>query len=190
MNAASNGGMYLVSVLFDLYIYVVLVRLILQYQGANYYNPISQFILKLTEPVIKPLKKFIPGFKGVDLSIVVFAVVLVLVKVLLLFLIKVGFPNIFGLLLFSLGDLLGKLVNIYFWAIIINAIMSWVPSLSSNPLSEVVALISEPVLRIPRRFIPPIGGFDLSPIAAIIILQLISIVLIAPILAKALMMIV
>jgi YggT family protein len=166
---------FLVNLSFNLYIFVLLLRLLFQKLGAPWHNSISQFVIRFTEPMIKPLRRFIPGFRGFDLSILFIAFVLLTLEAWLLgvlhYQVLFGF---WGSLIIALGNLGLNFSNIYFYAIIISALMSWFPLLQNNPLGEVSRLISNPLLAIFRRFIPPISGMDFSPIFALIGLLLVN----------------
>ena len=175
MGALSQAASLVIKIIVELYVFVLMLRFVLQKIGASWYNPFCQFVIKVTEPVIKPLKRFIPGFKGFDLSII--ALALILQMILLWVLIWLGYhtlPGIVGTVVIALGQLGKKLVNIFFYAVIINAIISWFPTLRANPAAELVNLIAEPALRPARRFVPMIGGFDLSPIVVFVVLLLIN----------------
>lgn len=172
----------IINILFDLYIFVLFLRLFMQKLGVRWANPFSQFVITLTEPVIKPLRRFIPGFRGFDLAIVFVCIIFEIVELMLLIWLKFGIlPGIFGLLIMGFGDLAMKVVNLFFYITIIAAIISWVPTLQNNPIAEIVNFLVKPLLRIAHRYIPLVGGFDLSPIAILIILWLINILIFQPI---------
>lgn len=181
MNSLQTALVFLIQLLFDFYILLLLLRVILQYQHANYFNPICQFIIKITDPVVSPLQRFIPGFKGIDLAIVTVIFILAIIESIFIVWLQVGqFPAILGLLLFALGRLMMQVINLYLYAIIINVILSWLGSPKTIALREVAALVSEPLLAPARRYIPPISGIDLSPVAVIVVLQLLVILIINP----------
>lgn len=175
MTTLSNAGMFLVDLVFDIYIIILIVRLLMQKLGASYHNPFSQLIIKLTNVFVTPMQKVLPGFKGFDFAIIflilLFAVIETLLTIWLRF--KVV-PGLWGTIVISIGMIGNKFVNLYFYAIIVRAIMSWVVSLQQSPIAEVVFLITEPIMKPARRLIPTIAGFDLSPIPVLIALQLIS----------------
>jgi YggT family protein len=179
MSPLSNAGFFLVNVLFDSYIFILLVRIILAYMRADYFNPMTQFFIRLTQPVIKPLRKIIPNVKSIEVSTLVFAFALELVKFSLLALMLGRVPAITGLLLLGLADLIRGFVNIFFYAILIQAIMSWVQP-GYSPLGELLMKITAPIMRPFHRIIPPIGGVDISPIPAMIFLQLLIILVVGP----------
>ncbi len=176
MTSLKYALILIINFAFDAYIFVLLLRLILQKLGANWHNPVSQFVVKLTQPVVKPLRKIFPGFKGFDLAIIVAMLVLEVIEMMLLMWIKIEiFPGFLGSVVIAIGMLCNKVVNLYFFAIIIGVIMSWVPSLQHNPMAGIVNVITNPLLGLARRFIPMIGGFDLSPILVLLVLKLLEI---------------
>ncbi len=184
MNALTNAGIYLVGLIFDLYIIILLLRLLMQRLGASYYNPISQMIIKLTNVLVMPLRKVFPGYRGFDFAIVFLLIIVALVEALLLIWLRTRIVQHFlGTLIIAITTLGEKTLNLYFYAIIIRAFMSWVPSLQHNPVAEIVFLLTEPLLRLARRVIPTIAGLDFSPIVILVLLQIISILVIEPLLS-------
>jgi YggT family protein len=179
----NNAGVFLVTTVFDLYIFVLMLRLVLVALRVDYFNPVSQTIIKLTQPLIGPLRRSIPNYKNIELASVVVLLVLEALKFLLVGIIIAGLPNPVGLFVLAIADSLKSLVNIFFYAIIVQAIMSWVSS-GHSPITSVIHKITAPIMRPFQRLIPPIGGMDISPIPAIISLQLVTILLITPLLAE------
>ncbi len=175
----TTAEVFLVNTLFDLYLFVLVIRLILVWIRADYYNPISQFVITLTKMVINPLRKIIPNIKQFETSTFLLCILLEMLKFFLLGLLLSGYPNAAGLLLLALADLLKILLNTFFYAIMIQAIMSWVQP-NHTPMSRVLAQITSPIINPIRRVMPAIGGIDLSAIPALILLQLAMIVLTTP----------
>ncbi|HVV67443.1 MAG TPA: YggT family protein [Gammaproteobacteria bacterium] len=181
-----NIGLFLLQTLFDLYIYIVILRFLLQTMHVGYFNPLSQFAIRFTQPIIKPLQKIFPEIKHIDLAIVFLIIVLELIKVSLLLVLQLqAFPNIAGLLLFALANLINKFIMFYFYAIIIRVILSWITPVHHNPVFFALTQLTEPVLHPIRRVLPMLGGFDLSPLAALIGLQLLSLIIVTPLLHAA-----
>ncbi len=177
-----NAATFLIETLFGLYILIVMLRFLLQWARADFYNPISQFILKATQPPLAPLRRFIPGFAGLDLAAAVFMLVLKFVELWLVTGLLGITPQIGGLAMLSIAELLGLLVNVFIFSILIQVIISWVsPGGTHNPVMGLLHSLNEPLLAPARRVIPPISGLDLSPIAVIIFLQLVSMLAVAPI---------
>ena len=176
-----NAATFLIETVFFLYILLVMLRFLLQWTRANFYNPVSQFIVKATQPPLRPLRKIIPGFGGVDLAA---AVLMFALKFTELWLVTglLGFtPQVGGLAILTIAELLGLVVNVFIVSILIQVIISWVNPGMSNPVMGLLHSLNEPLLAPARRVIPPISGFDLSPIAVFIFLQLVSILAVAPI---------
>ncbi|MGF1742901.1 YggT family protein [Vibrio profundum] len=174
MNAIS----YLVSTLFDLYIMVVILRMWLQAARADFYNPFSQFIVKATQPVVKPLRRIIPSIGSIDLATLLFAYVLCVVKFVVLMLIASNGQAAFGVFFAYIGllALLKAAGGLLFWVLIIRAILSWV-SQGRSAIEHVFHQLTEPMLEPLRRVIPVMGGLDLSVLVLFIALQFLNILI-------------
>lgn len=168
--------LYLLFYAFDVYIFLVLTRFLLQLVRADFYNPISQFVVKATNPPLKPLRKLIPGYAGVDVAALVLAFALVIAKIFAIQLISVGSLAVDPLMLLvtALRETGRILLNYLFWSIILRIILSWVAPDPYNPMVRLVAQITEPVMAPARRILPPMGGLDLSPLLIIIAIQVLQ----------------
>jgi len=180
MNPINNVLDFLIHVLFTSYIYAVIIRMLLGLTRADFYNPFSQFILSITNPVLTPLRKLLPSIGGVDTSAIVLILVLKFIElaarsfligkqVLLTSLIV---PSIFGAL--------NQVVNIFIFAIIILVVISWLaPHMhgQSNPITPILRSLTEPLIRPARKLIPPVGIFDLSTFVVLLGLYCIKILL-------------
>lgn len=171
-NFLVNAGAYLISTVFGLYIIIVLLRFLLQVVRADFYNPLSQFIVKATTPVLNPIRRLIPGLFGIDVASVILAYSLQYVENILLFAIKGISVNPVALLWYSIGSLITLVLYIYFFAILVQVIISWVSPGTYNPATALIHHITEPVMRPARKLLPPFSGFDLSPILVFIALNL------------------
>jgi YggT family protein len=174
-----TAGLFLINTFFDLYIFVLMVRILLVVVHADFFNPLSQFIIKLTKFLIIPLRRVIPNYKNIELASVLMVVLLECIKFLLLGLIAGNTINFSGLMILACADALKTLINLFFYAILLQAIMSWFNQGYSS-ISAILAQLTSPILRPFRRTIPPIGGIDISPLAVMIVLQLIIILFISP----------
>lgn len=182
----NNAGAFLISTLFSMYILAVMLRFLLQLVRADFYNPLSQFLVKITNPPLKPLRRLIPGLGGIDLASIVLLLALKLLEIwLLATLYRAGLPGPAGLLVLALAQLLDLLINVYFFSILIQAILSWVNPSHYNPITTVLYQLNAPLLNPAQRLIPSMGGLDLSPVVVLIALQLASILLVAPLMALA-----
>lgn len=176
-----NAATFLIQVLFGFYILAVMLRFLLQWVRADFYNPLVQFLVKLTNPPLVPLRRLIPGIWGLDIAAVVLMVGLQVIELLLVFAVSGYTANIQGLLVLSAAELLTLLINIYFWAVIIQAILSWINPDTYHPAIILLHQLTEPILRPARNLLPPISGLDLSPLLVLIALQLANILLVSPI---------
>ena len=176
-----NAATFLIETVFGLYILLVMLRFLLQWARADFYNPVSQFIVKATQLPLKPLRKIIPGMGGLDMAALVFMIVLKFVELWLVTGVMGMSPQIGGLVVLSIADLLGLLINVFIFSILIQVIISWVNPGMYNPVMGLLHSLTEPLLGPARRVIPPISGLDLSPIVVIIVLQLASMLAVAPI---------
>lgn len=165
---------FLVDTLFSLYILVVMLRFLLQWVRADFYNPVSQFVVKATGPLLRPLRRVIPGWGGVDLAAVVLMLALQMLALTVMFWLSGRQLAPLALFLASLYELIGLAFNVFIFAILIQAILSWVNPGTYNPVSGLLYSLTEPLLRPVRRYIPPISGLDLSPLVAIIGLQVLK----------------
>lgn len=162
------------------YLTIVLLRFLLQLAKADFYNPISQFVVKATNPPLKPLRKIIPGLGAVDGAALVLAILVqMLAFVLILMTLNSGIPaiNPITLLAWSVITVLGLIVKIYFWSVIAVVVVSWIAPGSNHPAIQLIAQITEPVMRPVRNVMPSMGGLDLSPIVVFLMLNILSVVI-------------
>ena len=165
---------FLVEVVFDLYLMVVLLRFWLQTARADFYNPLSQFVVKATSPLLNPIRKVIPGLGGFDLASLVLALIVAALKMATISLLFFGGLDAMSVLVGSAITVVKEGLNLAFWVLIIRAILSWV-SQGHNPVEAVIHQLTEPMLRPIIKIIPPIGGLDLSILVLIIGLQFLQI---------------
>jgi YggT family protein len=177
----TNPLVFIIDVLFGLYILAVMLRFLLQWFRADFYNPLAQVLIKVTNPPLKPLRRIIPGVAGLDMAAVLLMLVLQTVALTLITMVQGVAPSIPALLVLACGELLTLLINVFIFAIIIQVIISWVNPGAYNPAVGLLYTLTEPVMRPARRVIPPIGGLDLSPLLVILVLQVAKMLLIPPI---------
>ncbi|HDZ56879.1 MAG TPA: YggT family protein [Pseudomonas xinjiangensis] len=180
MNGLNMAAIYLVQTLGSLYLLIVLLRFILQLVRADFYNPLSQFIVRATQPLLTPLRKVIPGFAGIDFASLVLALLVQLILVAIIIkLMGYALPGVLQMIVWSLIGVTALFLKIFFFALIISVILSWVAPRSSNPAAMLVHQLCEPILAPIRKILPSLGGLDLSPIFAFIALRLLDMLLIA-----------
>lgn len=176
---------FLISTLFQLYILLVMLRFLLQWRRADFYNPISQFLVKITNPPLLPLRRVIPGWGGIDVASIVLMVLLQLLALgLVLWLRGQGVPMA-TLLLWSLAELIRLLFNIFLVAILVQVIISWINPGQYNPVTAILSSLTEPLLRPARRLLPPISGIDLSPLLVLLAIQVLKMLILPPIMHLA-----
>ncbi len=181
MGYASNAGTFLVETLGGIVLLVFMLRLLMQLVRADFHNPVSQFVVKVTNPVLIPLRRYVPGIAGIDMSSVL--VLFVVQYALLFFILMLGGASFFpvGMLVITFAKLIGLVITIFTFSILIQVILSWVNPSSYNPATTLLYSLNEPILSRARSIIPAFQGFDLSPIVAMIGLQLLKMLLVAPI---------
>ncbi|MCU7878116.1 MAG: YggT family protein [Candidatus Thiodiazotropha sp. (ex. Lucinoma kazani)] len=179
-NYLTNPLVFLVQTLFGLYTLAVLLRFLLQLARADFYNPISQFLVKVTNPPLKILRRIIPGIGGIDLSSIILAWLLKAIEILLILVISGSAVNLLGPIVWALPELVELMINIYLFAILIQVILSWVSPGSYNPASALLYSITGPVMRPAQKLLPPTGGIDLSPMLVMIGLVLLKMLLLPP----------
>jgi len=172
MGAFLEAGSYIVETIFTLYLIVVILRFLLQLARADFYNPISQFIVKATNPPLKPLRRIIPGIGGLDVASIVLALIVQLIAIFLLgFINQLGLVNpLYALLWGSLG-LLSLLCKFYFVTLIVSIIASFIAPGSHHPVLMLVSQLNDPIMRPLRKILPPMGGLDFSPILAFMLIN-------------------
>ena len=172
MNGSTTNAMtYLVGTLLDLYITAVLLRLLLQWVRADFYNPVCQFLVKVTNPAIVPLRRVIPSIRKLDTASVVLIVALELFSVWIASRISSSPLSFQEIATFSVMKLVATLLMTYLILIISTVILSWVGARMQHPIIPLVYRLTEPVLAPFRKIIPPIAGFDLSPLFALIAIR-------------------
>jgi YggT family protein len=176
MNTFTEIGIYLIQTLANLYLFFILVRFLLQMCKANFYNPISQFIVKATALPVTYLQKVFPPVSNFNSSAIVLALLLQVFSIQGSILIYSGeFVPVLSLLSWSVVGIATMLLNIYFYGLLIVIILSWVAPQSHHPAIAILWQLMDPVMAPFRRLIPAMGGIDLSPILMFILLNILRI---------------
>ncbi|MFV0478190.1 MAG: YggT family protein [Parahaliea sp.] len=178
MHTANAIFVYLLQTVLALYTIAMLLRFLLQLVRADFYNPISQFIVRITNPLVIPLRRLLPGIGGIDLASLVLTIVLEIAGFYILSaLTSLPGPGLPVMLLWGLLGVAGLLLNIYFFALLAVIILSWIAQGSNNPVIYLLYQLTEPVMAPFRRILPPIGGLDLSPILVFMVINVLRIIL-------------
>jgi YggT family protein len=178
----TNPLEFLISTLFSLYILAVMLRFLLGTVRADFYNPVSQFLVRITNPVLVPLRKILPSIGKFDTAAVVLMILLQLTSLILIVLLRGGGVPATRLIILTLAELLSLGINVFIIAIIVQVIISWINPGTYNPVISVLHSLTSPVLRPIQQLIPPVSGIDLSPLFALIGLQVLR-MLVLPLLA-------
>ena len=170
---------FILSLLGQLLVGIFVVRFLLQLVRADFYNPVSQAIVSLTNPLVMPLRRIIPGLKGLDLASVVAALLVQILVLIILYFIQTGgaLPGVQYTLVESLFSLLNLVFGLYIMTIFLRVILSWVNPDPRNPIVSMLYSLTEPILAPARRIIPSIGGLDLSPLVVLVLLQALQILI-------------
>lgn len=181
MNAIGSIGSLLVSTMGTLFMMAVLLRFLLQISRADFYNPITQMVVRVTDPGVQLFRRFIPGFKGVDFATLVFAMLVQCTLICVLILIA-GFelPGAGLVLTWAAGGILNFILDIYFWSLLVSIVSSFIAPFSEHPALVLVRQLTEPIMAPFRRLLPSMGGLDLSPIFVFLAIQILKILLVAP----------
>lgn len=175
-----NATTFVIETVFSVYILIVMLRLLLQLVRADFYNPVSQGIVRVTQPPLRALRRVIPGVAGVDLASVVLLLALQMIELWLVLLVLGRDAALAGLVMLSIARLLELLIYVFMFSILALVILSWIQPNAYNPVVGLLGSISAPVLRPARRLLPPMGGLDLSPIVVFLALGVLLRLLVAP----------
>lgn len=171
----ANPLIFIIDTLFNLYMIVVALRIVMQWAHWEYHNPMVQFIIRATQHPVKALRRFIPAAGRWDTATFVLLFMVALLKIIVVGVLSGFLPN--GLLLigYVLAEIFSLFIHIFTFSIIIEVILSWVtPPGSYNPVAPLIRRMNAPILQPVRRLIPPLGGIDLSPLFALIGLQVLA----------------
>ncbi|MGK0247473.1 MAG: YggT family protein [Oleispira sp.] len=178
MSSLTQVGLLLINTLVGLYLMLVVMRFLLQLVRADFYNPISQFIVKATNLPLIPLRKVIPGIGGIDVASIVLALLVQAVAIVLILLLNGIQPPPLQVVIWSAIGILSLLLKVYFWGLLITVIASWVAPNSYNPVLILINQILEPAMKPIRKIMPDLGGIDISPIIMFLLIQVLEILLV------------
>lgn len=175
-----NALAFLVDVTLGLYIFAVLLRFLFQLVRADFYNPVSQAVVRITNPPLSRLRRHIPAIGGIDSASVLLLVALQSLALWLKFFLLGHPPAVAGILVGALAALLAKAIYVIIGALLILVVASWVAPGSYSPLLSLADDLVRPIVRPVRRRLPDLGGLDLSPMVVLVILQLLMMLLVWP----------
>lgn len=176
-----NAGLFLVNTLFGIYIVAVLLRVLLQMVRADFYNPICQALVRVTNPLLIPLRRVIPPVGQLDMAAVVLIFLLKIIQLWLAGTLMGQTAPIAAMLVFAVASLLQTLITVFTVTIVAQVILSWIDPAGQNPVGGLLRQLNAPLVNPVRRHVPAIGGLDLSPLIVILSLQLAGILIVAPV---------
>ena len=182
----ANASVFLVQTFFGLYLILVLVRFLMQVSRADYYNPICQVVVRLTDPAIKPFNKVLPRILGIDFATLIVALLIQVVAISLVMLLTgnlIFHPIYIG---WALVGLASMILDIYFFALIAMVIASWIAPYSDHPAMSLIIQLTDPLCTPARKLLPAMGGLDFSVILVFVVITLIDTFLVIQPLAIAL----
>ena len=182
MSYFANAGQILINFAFGALIALLVLRVLLQIVRANFYNPICQFLYKLTNPVLMPLRKVIPAWRNVDIGGTLLAWLLTAIKLALLYALAGQGLGILGLGVMALADLIDFVLMLYLGVMLVYVLLSFISVARANPIVPLVHQLIEPILRPVRRRLPTLGGLDFSPMLVWLVILLARVLIVGPIL--------
>lgn len=181
LNSFSNASIFLIQSIFDLYIFILLLRVVLQWVNTDSHNPLFILVARLTNLPLRPICRMIPSLHGIDFAAIILLLGLEMLKIAFLVWLQVNTtPHFIGLIVLAFAELLNQLINIFFYAVIALTILSWISPLAHGPLVEILVRVSEPLIKPIRGVLPSISGLDFSPLILIVGLKLLTILLVQP----------
>ncbi len=178
-STAAQVGLLLVNAVAGFFLFIIVLRFLLQAARADFYNPISQFVIKATNPLLVPVRKLVPGFGGFDIAALVLLVAVELVAIILSLLIMDYSPlPVTNIAIWAVLGGVGLFLKLYFWGILIMIVASWLAPQSQNPALVLLRQIVEPVMKPIRKMLPDMGGLDISPIIVFLAIQVLEVILI------------
>lgn len=171
----SNPLIFIIDTLFFLYMLIVALRLLMPWIHWPSHQPLTQMVIRATQPLVQPLRKVLPPVGKLDTAVLVLLLLVALLKLLLISALLGNVPSLLALLPFTLAEVFSLFITLFTVTIIIEVVISWLtPPGSYNPMTELLIRLNAPLLNPVRRMLPDMGGLDLSPLVVIIGLQVLS----------------
>jgi len=176
----TDPAIFLIDTLSSLYILAVVLRFLLQWCGADYYNPIAQFLVKATHPPLRFLRRFVPPIGKIDTSSIVLALGLQMLTDFSILMLKSFSVSVGALTILSITQLITLLINVFIFSVFARALLSWLNPGTFSAATSILYSLTEPLLGTCRKFIPDLGGVDISPLVVLLFLQLAKMIVLPP----------
>jgi YggT family protein len=181
MENSVHALVFIINTVFGLYTAAVLLRFLMQQVRADFYNPLAQAVMKITNPLLLPLRRLIRPWHRIDTASLLLILVLQLINVVLvtwLANLTHGEDDRFAygpgfILMWTALKLIYILVNLYFFTILVEVLMSWFNQ-GRSPMDGLLRPLNAPLLRPVRRVLPPFSGLDFSPLVVLLLLQVVG----------------
>ena len=167
----SQAFVFLITVIFDLFSFLIVARFLLQVARADFYNPISQSIVKMTDPLLKPMRRVIPGWGGFDVAALLLLLGIQIIKLTLTSFLSFDHASGALILMYAIKYCGSMFIKFFLYAIIIQVIASWIAPGNYNPILTLLHQVTEPLIAPIRRALPSVSGLDFSPMVAMILLM-------------------
>ena len=169
---------YLLQTALSLLLFLLLLHFLLQLVRADFYNPISQMLIKITHPVLRPVRLLTPRLRGIDTAVLLSLLLIQMASITAILAVNgQSLPNVFLLLVWAILGIAALTVQFYFFAILAIIILSWIAPGTSHPAARLLYQLTAPVMAPFRGLLPPMGGLDLSPILMFIAINIVQIML-------------
>jgi len=182
MGYFANAGQIIIQFVFGALIALIVLRVLLQWVRANFYNPICQFLYKATNPVLMPLRKIVPSWRNIDIAGIALAWLVTALKLVLLYATLGETLGVLGLVVLALADLIDFVLLLYIVLILARVVISFVGADSYHPIVPLTMQLTEPVLKPIRRVLPAVSGIDFSPMVALLAITLARVLIAKPLL--------
>lgn len=180
MGYFAHAAQILIDFAFGIAVFLVVLRVLLQLVRANFYNPICQFLYKITNPLLMPLRKLVPAWRNLDLAACLLAWLFSALKLALIYTVFDQCLGLLGLIVMALADLIDFTLVLYIGVIFVRVLISFISVERSNPVVPLIHQLSEPFMRPLRKRLPMPGGLDFSPMIVILAILLMRALLVAP----------
>lgn len=180
MSSISQALVLVINTVGALLVGAALLRMLLQAVRADFYNPVCQAIVKVTAPMLNPLRRIIPGWRGIDFASLVLALALSSLASLLMLFVQGFFVNVGTVVSWAVVGLIAYVLNIYFWAMLVSVVASFIAPFSGHPILLVIYQLLQPFYRLTHKILPPMGGLDFSPLVLMLVIKLLEILVVIP----------